>query len=125
MDGMEAIEAMMEGKTVVVTKGVSDVVEGIRYWINDHGILLMGNHGIPSPARMNAILASQFEVVPDYTLNFFEAMEALNEGKTVQNEAYKDTYYKKNEDGNIVYDNGTNDAYFTNEELKAKWKIVE
>jgi len=124
MNGIEAIKAMMNGKTVEVTEGFSEVHEGMRYRMNSNEILVRADSGIPSTARMNSILTSKFEIVPEYPLNFFEAMEALNEGKTVKNESYSDTHCKKNEDGRIVYDNGTHDAYFEKDELNAKWKIV-
>lgn len=76
----------------------------------------------------------------DYPLNFFEAMEAVNEGKKVinewaQNSENKERFYFKDENGAIKYyaegffnDNpeGFFDGYedIQAEELLSKWRIV-
>lgn len=125
MNGIEAIKAMMEGKTVEVTKDVGKVAVGKTYKFNDKGELVMGS-GTPSVASFNDFLASEFEIVPEYPLTFFEAMEALNEGKKVMNERYNRIVYKKNEQGIIVYnDDDVETPGFGSTEIAAKWKIVE
>lgn len=125
MNGIEAIKAMMEGKTVEVTKDVGKVAVGKTYKFNDKGELVMGS-GTPSVASFNDFLASEFEIVPEYPLTFFEAMEALNEGKKVMNERYNRIVYKKNEQGIIVYnDDDVETPGIGSTEIAAKWKIVE
>lgn len=126
MDGIEAIKAMMEGKTVEVIHGCEAVVTGMTYKFNDMGELVRSESGHRSTARMNDFLASKFEIVPEYPLDFFEAMEALNEGKKVMNERYSCIVYKKNEQGIIVYnDDDVETPGIGSTEIAAKWRIVE
>ena len=125
MNGIEAIKAMMEGKTVEVTKDVGKVAVGKTYKFNDKGELVMVS-GTPSVASFNDFLASEFEIVPEYPLTFFEAMEALNEGKKVMNERYNRIVYKKNEQGIIVYNDDDGETPgIGSTEIAAKWRIVE
>lgn len=126
MDGIEAIKTMMEGKTVKVIHGCVTVVTGMTYKFNDMGELVRSESGRHSTAKMNDFLVSEFEIVPEYPLTFFEAMEALNEGKKVMNERYNRIVYKKNEQGIIVYnDDDVETPGFGSTEIAAKWKIVE
>lgn len=124
MNGMEAIKAMMEGKTVVVTVADGNIVDDTRYRINNHGVLVRGIQEISSNASMNAFLASEFEVVPEYPLNFFEAMEALNKGETVMNDYYE-LKYMMDAEGNVILAKTGGRIGFAKEEITAKWKIVE
>ena len=126
MNGIEAIKAMMEGKTVEVTKAVGKVAVGKTYKFNDKGELVMVS-GTPSVASFNDFLASEFEEV-FYPLTFLEAMEALNEGKKVTSEVFNNLYYQKDEVGRIFYLNYKDEPEyvgFSLEEVEAKWKIVE
>ena len=127
MNGIEAIKAMMEGKTVEVTKAVGKVAVGKTYKFNDKGELVMVS-GTPSVASFNDFLASEFEEVLEYPLTFLEAMQAINEGKKVVCELYDSLVHQKDEVGRIFYlDCGGEPKYvgFNLEEVEAKWKIVE
>ena len=127
MNGIEAIKAMMEGKTVEVTLGFATVEANVRYRFND-GLLVMVELGKNSGVKMNDFLLSQFEVVPEYPLTFLEAMQAINEGKKVVCELYDSLVHQKDEVGRIFYlDCGGEPKYvgFSLEEVEAKWKIVE
>lgn len=123
MNGIEAIKAMMEGKTVKVIKAFGTLDVGVRYRF-DNGRLVLVLSRAESSVKMNDFLASEFEVMPEYPLNFFEAMQAVDEGKTVQNDwVDDDCSYKKDEEGNLVYNNDFI-AGLSVSEIKAKWKIV-
>ena len=126
MNGIEAIKAMMEGKTVEATKAVGKVAVGKTYKFNDKGELVIVS-GTPSVASFNDFLASEFEEV-FYPLTFLEAMEALNEGKKVTSEVFNNLYYQKDEVDRIFYLNYKDEPEyvgFSLEEVEAKWKIVE
>ena len=125
MNGIEAIKAMMEGKTLKVIKAFGTLDVGVRYRF-DNGRLVLVLSRAESSVKMNDFLVSEFEIVPEYPLTFFEAMEALNEGKKVMNERYNRIVYKKNEQGIIVYnDDDVETPGFGSTEIAAKWKIVE
>ena len=124
MNGIEAIKAMMEGKTVKVIKAFGTLDVGVRYRF-DNGRLVLVLSRAESSVKMNDFLASEFEVMPEYPLNFFEAMQAVDEGKTVQNDwILDDCSYKKNEEGNLIYNNDFI-ASLSTSEIGAKWRIVE
>jgi len=68
----------------------------------------------------------------EYNLNFFEAMEALRDGKTITSSESTMWGYRKNRNGDIVVINlvdtkvlESQSFEFDSMEVQAKWRIVE
>ena len=130
MEGIEAINAMAEGKTVKVARkheGATTIIECDHFKMNGD-VLMVGPGGIrwhESHVKMRHFLLCEFEEVNDYTLTLFEAMRAVDEGKAVKSNCYESLLYKKNEKGILIYADDGCPATLWSEEIKAKWKVVE
>ena len=69
-----------------------------------------------------------FEIAPEYDLTFFEAMDAIREGKKVKSTCYDNFTYYLDNDGKLVYSDryyDGMDATFGDNEIRAMWKVVE
>lgn len=130
MNGIEAINAMAEGKIVKVAYKHEDahtVIENDHFRM-DEDVLVRGLGGEvwnEAHTKMRHFLLCEFEEVNEYPLNFFEAMRAVDEGKAVKSNCYESLLYKKNEKGILIYADDGCPATLWSEEIKAKWKIVE
>lgn len=125
MNGIEAMKALLEGKTVKVVK--SDwFTLGRIVKINTDGDGLTelrdADTGVTIGWSVNEVLASEFEEMPEYRLTFFEAMRALQQGRTVANEYLFSTYRMKDDTLVNQYDE---EESFSKREISAKWRIVK
>lgn len=126
MNGIEAMKALLRGKTVkVVESDWFALGRIVKIDTDGDGLteLRDADTGGTIGWGVNQVLASEFEEMPEYRLTFFEAMRALEQGRTVANDRYPTPRYRV-EDGKIVDEDGEATSFYTSE-ISAKWKIVE
>lgn len=129
MYGEEAMKAMLEGK--IVRSLANDNVYRIgKPTPLDLPTVMIGCQGKweRSLLYLSEWFNMSFEIAPEYDLTFFEAMDAIRDGKKVKSEYFSHIVYFMNDDGNLVYSDWESkliDVSFSDREIKAMWKVVE
>lgn len=129
MYGKEAMEAMLEGKTVrsIVTNRMYRIAEPTPLDLPTVMVNVDGEW-VRSGMEICDWFTMPFEIVPEYDLTFFEAMLEIERGEVVSPECYSTYEYWRDDNGVLRYSVGGvtyDEASFTSSEIKSMWKVVE
>ena len=124
MNAHEALQALLDGK---VLREMLNIPYYRLIRLNDDGdIETMTQGNVEIHHTMPYVTFENVEIWVPYTLNFARALERLIQGKSVQSEISKATYFLY---GGILYATRaeTDDEVrgITAEEVKGMWRLVE
>ena len=122
MNAREAMEALLEGKTLTA-------YDTVDYRLNDTGIIEHRGHTAPAWHEYPTFMNNNPKIMEEYPLTFKEAVMAMLDGKIVVSEYYSGLR-NKFEDGqflhSIKYEYDWDVTHgFENGEIKGKWKVVD
>ena len=124
MNAREVMQALLDGKTIRENFNTHDY-RLIR--LNDDGNIETLSRGkVDVYSAMPYITFEYVEIWVPYTLNFARALEGLIQGKSVQSEISKATYFLYN--GKLYATRTEVDDEIrgiTAEEIKGMWRLVE
>lgn len=119
----EVVKSMMDGKVAICK------INNCRYRIKDNELQYnSGDEWDSSLCTISWMLKFDFEIEDEYPLDFRSAVDKMIGGKTIGSEWSRFTY-RFNDKGDLECWNGDgikcDDAYFSVNEVKGTWKVIE